>query len=152
MLSTTHAPPTVEVNPLKLISHDNLRDLNLFLGFGEQVQRPYTFPRSTGELTRRFQRNVIFFVANYAVVIFFVTMINALACPQFLFVLMLMGAGWYYCDKLASEETLMTGPTYIFGVPTTTEQRNGIMAVASIVLAAIYGGPVLMYAATTRYE
>ncbi|ETV71112.1 hypothetical protein, variant [Aphanomyces astaci] len=150
MLSTNHAPPTVEVNPLKLINHDNLRDLNSFLGLGEQVQTPYTFPRSKGEMVRRFQRNVIYFVANYAVVIFFVTLINALVVPQFLFILMLMGAGWYYCDKLATEESQMTGPTFIFGVPTTTEQRNGIMAIVSIVLSAIYGGPVLLYAATTR--
>ncbi|KAF0691046.1 Aste57867_17658 [Aphanomyces stellatus] len=148
MLSA-HTPPTVEVNPLKLINHDNLRDLGSFLGIGDQPQKPYSFPHSKGELTRRFQRNIIYFIANYAVVIFFVTMFNALACPQFLFILMLLGAGWFYCDKLATEEANLDGPTYVLGVPTTTEQRNGIMAIVSIVLAAIYGGPVLMYAATT---
>ncbi|CAK4655196.1 hypothetical protein LEN26_019621 [Aphanomyces euteiches] len=145
----SRTPPTIEVNPLKLINHDNLRDLNSFLGLGEHQQKPYTFPRSKGELTRRFQRNVIYFVANYAVVIFLVTMINALACPQFLFILVLLGGGWYYCDKLATEEAGSSGPTYIFGVPTTAEQRNGIMAIVSIILSAIYGGPVLMYSAAT---
>jgi hypothetical protein len=42
---------------------------------------------------------------------------------------MLLGAGWFYCDKLAIEESLMAGPTHILGIPTTTEQRNGMMAI-----------------------
>ncbi|EQC33631.1 hypothetical protein SDRG_08735 [Saprolegnia diclina VS20] len=136
----------IEINPLSLISYDNIRDLQTFAGLGDLLSRPYTLPNSSGELSRRFQRNVLFFIANYAVVFGFFTFLNALAAPQFLFVLMLLGAGWFYFDKLATEESLRSGPTYFLGVPTTTEQRNTILVITSLVLSVIYGGPVLMYA------
>ncbi|OQR93842.1 hypothetical protein ACHHYP_02199 [Achlya hypogyna] len=143
------SPRPVEINPLSLICYDNLRDLQTFAGLGDLLSRPYTLPNSSGELSRRFQRNVIFFIANYAVVFAFFTLLNALAAPQFLFVIMLMGAGWVYFDKLAGEEALREGPTYLAGIPTTTEQRNSILVIACLILSVIYGGPVLMYALTS---
>ncbi|OQR87218.1 hypothetical protein THRCLA_22925 [Thraustotheca clavata] len=138
--------PTVEINPLSLIAYDNIRDLQTFVGLGDLLSRPYTLPNSSGELSRRFQRNVLYFIANYAMVFDFFLFVHSLTAPIFLCILMLSTAAWFYMDKLASEEAQRQSPTYIFGIPTTTEQRSTILIISSFILSIIYGGSVLLYA------
>ena len=60
-----------------------------------------------------------------------------LCAPQFLFLVFGLGAGWMLCNKLAEKETELTGPTLIFGFPTTTEQRNTVMTISMYFTSSI---------------
>ncbi|ETW01709.1 hypothetical protein H310_06319 [Aphanomyces invadans] len=125
-----------------LMDLNNIRGFFSFFGFGED--QPFLVPQDRCELECRTKSNMAYFSVNYFVITCLIGFQHALLNPIFMIVLTVLAAGWAYCNYLTAHES-PGNPVIILGGPTTPMQRDTCMALASVILVIIFGGPLLLY-------